>query len=120
MEAASLYQGLTFLAWTSVVFLIVVGIFIVKLLFDCTKLVKTVDKTATIINDSAKPIIEDVTETVNIISKMVKKTETKVNSLKGLSEKTSKIIFKIFSKTTSIAGIISKGVWSLIKTFIKK
>ena len=52
MENASLYLGLTFLTWTSVVFLIVVGVFVVKLLIDLSKLMGHVNETASMVEES--------------------------------------------------------------------
>lgn len=120
MDTASLYQGLTFLAWTSVVFLIVIGVFLVKVLFDFSKLLTVINQTATLVRDSAEPILEDVTESVKIINGLVKITEENVNKFRNLSSKTSKILLGVFSKASAVTGVVAKGVFGLIKSFIKK
>lgn len=120
MDTASLYQGLTFLAWTSVAFLIIVGVFIVKVLFDFSRLLGLFKQTAELVNDSAKPILADVTESVSIINKLVKRTENNVNRLKNMADKTSKIVLGVLSKTSALSGIVAKGVFTLVKSFFKK
>lgn len=120
MDTASLYQGLTFLAWTSVAFLIIVGLFIVKVLFDTSRLLGHLNKTAALLKDSAQPILSDITESVSIINKLVKRTENNVNRFKNIAGKTSKIILGVLSKTSAVSGIVAKGVFNIVKSFLKK
>ncbi len=120
MDNASLYQGLTFLCWTSVVFLIVVGVFIVKVLFDFSKLLTLMNQTAELVRKSAEPILNDVTESVSIINNLVKRTESNVNRLKNISTKLSKFAVTVLSKSSALAGVIAKGIFSIIKSRFKK
>lgn len=120
MDTASLYHGLTFLAWTSVVFVVAVGIFVVKVLFDLSKLLTTVNKTADLVKSSAEPILSDITESVGIINKLVKRTENNVNRFKNISGKMSKIVLSMLSKTSTLSGVVFKGVFSLVKSLLKK
>ena len=119
MDTASLYQGLTFLAWTSVGFLVIVGACLVKVLLDISKLMKEVNKTASLIKDSAKPILADITESVGIINKFVKRTETNVNRFKNISGKLSKIALGMLSKTSTLSKLVFRGVFSIVKTLLK-
>lgn len=120
MDNASLYQGLTFLAWTSVVFLIVVGAFLVKVLFDFSKLITLMNQTATMVKTSAEPILADVTESVGIIKKLVIRTENNVNRFRNISGQLSKIGLGMLSKTSSLSKIVFKGVFGLVKSILKK
>jgi len=120
MDTASLYQGLTFLAWTSVVFLVVIGIFLAKVLFDLSKLIGIFNQTASLVRDSAEPILADVTEAVSIINSLVKRTENNVNKFKNLSSKASKFLLTGLSKATALSGVVAKGLFSLVKSFFKK
>ena len=120
MDTASLYQGLTFLAWTSVAFLIIVGVFIVKVLFDFSRLLGLLNQTATLLKDSAKPILSDITESVSIINKLVKRTENNVNRFKNIAAKTSKVVLGLISKTSAFSGIIAKGIFDFVKSLLKK
>lgn len=120
MDTANLYQGLTFLAWTSVGFLIIVGVFLVKVLFDLSKLLEEMNQTATLVKTSAKPILSDITESVGIINKFVKRTETNVNRFKDISGRVSRIGLGMLSKTTTLSKILFKGAFSVVKSLLKK
>ena len=120
MDTASLYQGLTFLAWTSAGFLIIVGLFLIKVLFDLSSLLKLMKQTADIVKSSAKPIFSDVTESVNIITKYIKKADTNISKFNNVSGRVSKIVLGMISKTSALSGVIAKGVFSIIKSFVKK
>ncbi len=120
MDTTNMYHGLTFLAWTSAGFLIIVGLFLVKVLFDLSSLLTKMNQTADIVKNSAKPIFADITESVNIINKYVKKADSGLTKFNNLSGKASKIVIALISKTSAISGIIAKGIWSMIKSFKKK
>lgn len=120
MDTASLYQGLTFLAWTSVAFLIVIGVFLTKVLFDLSKLLSSLNQTASMVKTSAAPILSNITESVGIINKLVKRTETNVNRFRNIFGQASKIGLGVLSKTTSLSKVVFKGVFSLVKSLMKK
>jgi len=121
MDTANLYHGLTFLAWTSVIFLIIIGAFLVKLLFDFSKLLSTLNGTADIVKDAAEPILSDVKESVSIITKIVKKTENQVGKFGNVSGKVVDILLKVVSKASVLSGVIAKsalkGFWTVFKAF---
>ena len=120
MDTTNMYHGLTFLAWTSAGFLIIVGLFLVKVLFDLSSLLTKMNQTADIVKDSAKPIFADITESVSIVNKYVKRADTDLTKFNDLSGKASKIIVELLSKTSAVSGIIAKGLWNIIKSFKKK
>lgn len=124
MDTAHLYQGLTFLAWSGVIFIIIVGAFLAKLLFDFSKLILTLNETADIVKGSAKPILDDVTESVSIINKMVKKTENQVGKFKNVSNKFLDILLKVLTKASVLSGVFAKsaikGFWTLFKAFCSR
>lgn len=121
MDTANLYHGLTFLAWTSVIFLIIIGAFLVKLLFDFSKLLSTLNGTADIVKDAAEPILSDVKESVSIITKIVKKTENQVVKFGNVSGKAFDVLLKVVSKASVLSGVLAKsalkGFWTVFKTF---
>ena len=49
MDNTQLYHGLTFLSYATGVIVILVGVMLVKLLFDLSKLTKNIDETTTIV-----------------------------------------------------------------------
>lgn len=119
METASLYQGLTFLAWTSVGFLIIVGLFIVKVLFDLSRLLKSINQTAVLVKEGSEPIIKDLTESVKILASMAKRTENNVTSIKNFLGNSSKYLIAGLIKTSKFSGVIFKWITSIIKMFTK-
>ena len=79
-----LSQGLTFLAWTSTGLLIVVGIFLVKLLFDCSKLLKNIDKNVVIVQNELEPIVKNISETTTTINNIVQTANGKISKFSNI------------------------------------
>jgi len=85
-----------------------------------SKLIGIFNQTASLVRDSAEPILADVTEAVSIINSLVKRTENNVNKFKNLSSKASKFLLAGLSKATALSGVVAKGLFSLVKSFFKK
>lgn len=119
-----LSQGLTFLAWSGSGFLIIVGVFLVKLLFDLSKLVNSLNKSADIVQEELEPIMKNVGETASTINNLVQTTNKKVGVLTEAYDKASKIVISALSKATKISGFVlkevTKGVYSGIKSMVTK
>ncbi len=113
----ALNQGLTFLAWASGIVIIIVGGFLVKLIYDLSKLSKNVNETALLLNTELKPTLKELNDTLHSINAIVKNTDQGVDSFKNAVE-------KIFGKTKvvseSIMGGIIKGFATVYKLFTKK
>ena len=105
---AQLSQGLTFLAWTSGIFLIVVGIFVIKLLFDLSRLTCNMNKSAEIVKNEIEPILKNVGESAATINKMVQ-----------TNDKISNIVIKSVTKASAVSGFFlktaCKGLFSALK-----
>ena len=121
METAQLYQSLTFLAYATGIIVILVGIMLVKVLSDLSKLTKNVDETATIIKTELEPTLKNVNKSVAIISGIIIKTDEGVNRIKDAIKNSP---LNILTKLTSIGGTITKGFFSglcsAFKIFSKK
>lgn len=119
-----LAQGLTFLAWSSAGFLIIVGIFIVKVLFDASKLLKSLDKNVTIIQSELEPIVKNISETTGTINDMVQSTGKKVSKLTNLYDKATDVVVATVSKASAISGTVLKyalkGALASFKYMLKK
>lgn len=113
----ALNQGLTFLAWATGIVIIIVGGFLVKLLYDLIKLSKNVNETTLIINTELKPTLNELNETLRSINAIVKNTDQGVDSFKNAVD-------KVFGKTKmvseSILGGMIKGFTTVYKMFKKK
>ena len=69
-----LNHGLTFLAVSTAVILIVVGCYLVKLLKDLSVLAKNVNETSIMLNCELKPTLEELNETIHSINSLVQST----------------------------------------------
>lgn len=119
-----LSQGLTFLAWTSSIFLIVIGVFATKLLFDLSRLTVSVKKSADIVQEELEPIMKNVSATTTTLNDFVQTTNKKVGKLTEAYDKASEIFLKTLSKAAEASGVvlkeIAKGLYAGFKSIITK
>lgn len=108
---AELSQSLTFLAWTTAGFLIVVGVFIVKLLFDLSRLTVSLNKSADIVKTDLEPIMKNVSEAVGTVNKLVQSTDKKVGKISEVYNKVSDIFIKTVTKASKMSGFVLKEVF---------
>ena len=106
MEIGQLYQGLTFLAYATGIIVIFVGIMLVKVLFDLSKLTKNINDTANIIQQELVPTLKNVNKSVEIISGVVIKADEGVNKVKNIIANSP---LKILAKLSTIGGTVAKG-----------
>ena len=121
METTQLYQGLTFLAYSTGVIVILVGGMLVKVLFDLSKLTKNIDETATIIKTELVPTLKNINKSVEIVSGIIIKADEGVNKIKDVIKNSP---LRILSKVGNVTGSITKGFFgglcSAFKFFSKK
>ena len=115
-----LSQGLTFLAWTSSIFLIVIGVFATKLLFDLSRLTVSVKKSADIVQEELEPIMKNVSATTTTLNDFVQTTNKKVGKLTEAYDKASEIFLKTLSKSGVVLKEIAKGLYAGFKSIITK
>ena len=108
---AELSQSLTFLAWTTAGFLIVVGIFVVKLLFDLSRLTVSLNKSADIVKTDLEPIMKNVSEAVGTVNKLVQTTDKKVGKVSEVYDRVSKVVIKTVTKASTLSGYVLKEVF---------
>ena len=113
-----LNNGLTFLALTTAVFLIVVGYFLVKLLRDLSELTKNTNETSLMLNTELKPALKELNETIRSLNSIIQNTDEGVGSVKiGIENAITKT--KAFSE--SLLGGFLKGfltVFSFLTIFL--
>lgn len=121
METAQLYQGLTFLAYSTGAIVILVGAMLIKVLFDLSKLTKNINETASIIKDELTPTLQNINKSVEIVSGYIIKADEGVNKVKELIKNSP---LRHLSKLTSLTGSVTKGFFgglcSAFKMFSKK
>ncbi len=106
MEIGQLYQGLTFLAYATGIIVILVGLMLVKVLFDLSKLTANINETANIIKDELTPTLKNVNKSVEIISGIIIKAD---NSVSKVKEFIANSPLRILSKLSTVSGTIAKG-----------
>ena len=113
----ALNNGLTFLAITTAIVLIVVGGFLVKLLMDLSELAKNVNTTSEILNTELKPTLNELNKTLTSFNSLVQNTGEGMGNVKlGLENAITKT--KLFSK--NIFGGFLKGFITVYTLFCKK
>ncbi len=103
-----LTQGLTFLAWSGAIFLIVVGVFVVKLLFDLSRLLKNIDKNVVIVQSELEPIVKNISETTTTINEMVQSTNGKITKISNIYDKASDAVVNTLTKASAVSGTVLK------------
>lgn len=121
---SQLTQGLTFLAWSGAIFLIVIGVFVVKLIFDLSRLLKNIDKNVVIVQSELEPIVKNISETTTTINDMVQSTNGKINKISNIYDKASDAVVNTLTKASAVSGTLLKfalkGLCRSFKYFAKK
>ena len=116
MDNTQLYHGLTFLSYATGVIIVLVGVMLVKLIFDLSRLTNNINETTTIVKTELEPTLKNVNKSVEIISGIIVKTD---DSLKKVKEFMSKTPFRVLGKLTSLSGKAAKGFFSGLCTAFK-
>ena len=121
MEIGQLYQGLTFLAYATGVIIILVGIMLVKVLFDLSKLTNNLNDTTEIVKEELVPTLKNVNKSVEIVSGIIIKADAGINRVKDFVANSP---LKILTKLSSLTGTVAKGffggLFAGLKSFSKK
>ena len=121
METANLYQGLTFLAYATGAIIIIVGVMLVKVLFDLSKLTNNINETTTIIKEELTPTLKNLNKSVEIVSGIIIKTDTAVTKVKEFIANSP---LRILTKLSTLGGTVVKGffggLFAGLKMFSKK
>lgn len=112
-----LNQGLTFLYISSGLFLLVVGGFLVKLIYDLSILARNANQTTTIINTELKPTLDELNKTIKSFNEIIQNTGEGVGNMKlGLEN----VISKTKLVSGSLFGGLVKGFMTVYSLFCKK
>lgn len=121
MEITALYQGLTFLAYSTGVVVILVGAMLFKVLFNVSKLTKNLDETTTIIKTELEPTLKNVNKSVEIVSGIIIKADEGVQKIRGFISKTPlKLLGNLSSLAGKATGGFFKGLCAAFKMFSKR
>ncbi len=121
MAATELYQGLTFLSYATGIIVVFVGIMLVKVLYDISKLTRNIDETTTIIKTELEPTLKNINKSVEIVSGVIIKTDESIQKVKKFLAKTP---LKLIGQVSKLSGKVAKGFFggmcSAFKMFSKK
>ena len=121
METAQLYQGLTFLSYSTGVIVILVGVMLVKVLFDVSKLTRNIDETTTIVKTELEPTLKNINKSVEIVSGIIIKTDEGFKKVKDFISKTPlKLVGQLSKLTGKATRSFFGGLCSAFKMFSKK
>jgi len=120
----ALNNGITFLVIATGIIIIIVGGFLVKLLFDMSKLTKNIDETTTIVKTEIEPTLKEFNKALQSINSIAQNADKKVDSLAHTFESLLNTgAFALHKAKDLSGGLIKgmvKGLVSVIKMFVSK
>src|SRR5574344_584561 len=124
MEAQiSLYHGLTFLAWVTGVFVVVLLGFLVKLLINLSKLTKNLDETTSMVKDELEPTLKEVNKTIKTINVLVENADKNIDVVKksfdSMFSVGSLALLRVKSLSGGLIKSFAKGFFTVLKLFLK-
>lgn len=126
METSQIFlnHGLTFLAVSTAIMLIVVGSFLVKLIIDLSKLAKNVDETTTIVKAEIEPTLQELNKALKSINSIAQNADKQVDTLGKFLENAFGVGALALTRAKNISGGLLKGLVkglaTVVKMFIKK
>jgi predicted PurR-regulated permease PerM len=117
LSQIALNQGLTFLAWGTLIVLIVIAVFLVKLLMDLSTLIKNVNETSLMLNTELKPTLDELQETLKSVNSIIRNTDNSMVNLKGAVENT---LGRTKAFTGSLFSGLINGFGTMWRLFSKK
>jgi len=101
----------------TIVVLIVVSVFLVKLLIDLSKLTKNIDETVTITRNELLPTVRKVNHIVDLVSNIVEGTEKQYTIVKNALTSGIGSISKVMTRTKGLFGGLVSGLLAGMKLF---
>lgn len=120
---AQLTHGLTFLAWSTAAMVTLCGVFVIKVLFDLSRLTKTINSTAEIVKNELEPTLKNVNETVEIVATRVKDANNAVTVVEGkvkeVARQGGKIITTLGGGVFAVSKLAFRGISAFINSKLK-
>lgn len=103
----------------TIIVLIVVGTFLVKLLIDLSALAKNLDETVTITRNELIPTIKKLSHIIDLVSNIVEATEKQYTNVKHVVTGSLDSILKLLTRTKGVFGGLVSGLLAGMKLFRK-
>ena len=111
--------GLVVLIYTTAILLVLVGIFLIKLLYTSNKLAKVLSKTSEMINQELEPTLKELKETLGAVNSITKNANKRMEQISGAFDKVMSVPFRVGQKMRGLLGGLVEGVSAGIKLFRK-
>lgn len=111
--------GLVILIYTTVILLVLIGIFLIKLLYTSTKLTKVLSKTSEMINQELEPTLKELKETLGSVNSIAKNANERMGQIGGAFDKIMSVPFRVGQKMRGLLSGLVEGVSAGIKLFRK-
>jgi len=112
----SIHQPLEFLIYTSIILLIITGVFLIKLLIDLSGLVKTMQGFVKVIQEELEPVIKEIKTTLININQISSNVVDQVNNMNSGIKKGANAVLDatavIGSRAKEVGKIIGKNLLS--------
>ncbi|MDD3237945.1 MAG: DUF948 domain-containing protein [Candidatus Gastranaerophilales bacterium] len=118
--STTLEVSIIFLIFTTIVLGIIIGVFLIKLLMDLSKLTTNLDETTTIVKQEIEPTLQEIKDTLNNINSIAKSADKQVDVIKKVFTGVLGASGVAFCGLKNISGGFFKGLSTALKLFKKK
>ena len=112
--------GILLLIFVAILFLIIVGIYLVRLIIDINKLVNNLNDTTYMVKKEIEPILSELNITLIKLNEIAKSAGTQLNSLRKIITTFLGVFGIFYGGMKKVSGGFFKGLMSGFKTFSKK
>jgi len=117
-------ESLQVLIYVSIVLILIIGIFLIKLLLDASNLVKSMQDFIKVTHAELEPAIKEFQGTLANINSISSNVNSQISSLNSGLEKGSRFVSESSSKAykkLKVAGTcVKEGLFSVVKVFLNK
>ena len=118
--STTLEQGLIILVFTSIVVLVVLAVFIVRVLINAAKLTENLNKTTDVLNNELEPTIKELNQVLTNVNRFADSAATQMIKTKQLLSRVLGVAGIALGGIKSFSGSFFKGFSSAMKLFMKK
>lgn len=109
-----------FLVFVTIIFIVVVGIFLVKLLIELSSLTKNLDDTTTLVKQEIKPTLKELQTALESINNIANSADKQFDTVKKMLTSVLGASTLFISQMRNLSGGFLKGVFTGIKFFTRK
>ena len=118
--STTLQLGLLLLIFVAMLFLIVIGIYLVKLIIDLNKLANNLNDTTCMVKKEIEPILGELKTTLTSINSVAKSADDKLSVIKKIITAILGISGLFVGGMGKMSGGFFKGLAQGFKTFVRK